>query len=334
MARQRRLNLPGAIYHLITRGLNKTALFKDNHDRDEFLRRLEKALAQTGCQCFAWVLMTNHIHLLVRSSEKALSQFARKLLTGYAIYFNHRHKRTGYLYQNRYKSILCQAEPYLLELVRYIHLNPVRTKIIKTLKELDDYPWGGHSALVGRRRHSWQARDEILGHFGKTKGCAIKAYRKFVEDGWQIGRRGELTGGSLKRKGGFWDSPGEARKNGEYWRGDELILGDDEFVKQALKRAEEEVLKREKLKRAGWGIERAAGAICRNLEIDLDTLRRRGRGNMPTTARALLAFWGYNMLGLSGIDIARYLNVSRPAVGYLMKIGARVAKERGLSLII
>jgi hypothetical protein len=91
----------------------------------------------------------------------------RRLLTGYAINFNLRQKRTGHLFQNRYKSIVCEEEPYLLELTRYIHLNPIRAKMVKTVKELDIYPWTGHAVLMGRRKYSWQETDEVLIRFGK-----------------------------------------------------------------------------------------------------------------------------------------------------------------------
>jgi putative transposase len=162
MARQKRLNLPGAIYHVIARGLNGAALFKDREDREEFLRWLKRALDNTACRCHAWALMTNHVHLLVQTSETSLSEFARKTLTGYAKYFNRRYKRRGYVYQNRYKSILCQEDAYLLELVRYIHLNPVRAGIVGTLGELDRYPWTGHSAFLGKSAWKFQCTGDIL----------------------------------------------------------------------------------------------------------------------------------------------------------------------------
>jgi REP-associated tyrosine transposase len=149
--------------------LNRQDIFLDDCDRNDFLGRLEKNLSLTGCRCYAWVLMSNHIHLLIRTSNRPLGDLMRKVLTGYAISFNRRHGRHGYLYQNRYKSILCQEDEYLLELVRYIHLNPVRAGVVKSLGKLDRYRWSGHSVLVGCRRRTWQDRDEILSHFGLKK---------------------------------------------------------------------------------------------------------------------------------------------------------------------
>ena len=169
MPRGKRLNILGGIYHLYTRGIERKEIFKDNKDREEFLSRLENALTKTQSKCYAWSLMPNHIHLMIRTGEGSLSDVARRLLTGYAIYFNGRHRRRGYLYQNRYKSILCQEDCYFQELVRYIHLNPLRAKIVPTINQLDKYPWSGHSAIIGNREYSWQDRDEVLLYFGKRK---------------------------------------------------------------------------------------------------------------------------------------------------------------------
>ncbi|MBW1939307.1 MAG: transposase, partial [Deltaproteobacteria bacterium] len=110
-------------------------------------------------------------------------------LSGYTISLNRRHGRHGYLYQNRYKSILCQEDEYLLELVRYIHLNPVRAVMVNGLNELDRYRWSVHGILVGCRRRTWQNRDEILSYFGLKKREAVRQYGEFIEDGFNMGRR-------------------------------------------------------------------------------------------------------------------------------------------------
>ena len=176
MPRHRRLDINGAIYHVISRGWNRMALFKDPPDRVEFLHRLEKGLSQTGCRCYAWVLMTNHFHLLLSPQAVPLSTLMRKVQTGYALYLNRRYYCTGHLFQNRYKSILCEKDDYWLELIRYIHLNPVRAGIIRTLEELNKYPWSGHAVLVGKAQHAWQAQTEVLRYFAAARArpkCAI-----------------------------------------------------------------------------------------------------------------------------------------------------------------
>lgn len=123
----------------------------------------------------------------------------RRLLTGYATTFNLRYQRTGHLFQNRYKSIVCEEEPYLLELVRYIHLNPLRAGIVDSLDALDRYPWSGHAVLMGGRELPGQISDEILSRFGRSPREARRHYRTFVQDGIERGKRDDLGGGGLRR---------------------------------------------------------------------------------------------------------------------------------------
>ena len=126
MPRQARIDGPGALHHIICRGIERRNIFKDNTDRDRFLERLGSVLQKTSTPCYGWALIPNHFHLLLKTGKEPIAQVMRRLLTGYAVTFNRRHRRCGRLFQNRYKSILCQENTYLLELVRYIHLNPIR----------------------------------------------------------------------------------------------------------------------------------------------------------------------------------------------------------------
>lgn len=128
----------------------------------------------------------------------------RRLLTGYAQGFNRRHKRRGHLFQNRCKSIVCEEEPYLLELVRYIHLNPLRAGLVRGLRELERYPWSGHGVLVGRDRNEWQERGYVLGRFVGREEDEIGGYRRYIEEGKGQGRRLKLMGGGLVRSRGGW----------------------------------------------------------------------------------------------------------------------------------
>ena len=153
MPRQPRLDAPGLLQHVMARGIERRDIFKDDKDRKAFLERLATVLEETQTQCYAWALIPNHFHLLLRTGQTPLSKVMRRLMTGYAVTFNKRHKRSGHLFQNRYKSVVCEEDPYLLELIRYIHLNPIRAGLVKDLKELDKYPWTGHSAILGRRKN-------------------------------------------------------------------------------------------------------------------------------------------------------------------------------------
>jgi REP element-mobilizing transposase RayT len=239
MPRGARLDGPGALHHVMVRGIDRTAIVVDDEDRMDFLNRIGKAAERTGTVIYAWALMTNHAHLLLRSGSSGLPTFMRKVLTGYSVSFNKRHHRTGHLFQNRYKSILCEEESYFLKLVSYIHLNPVRTQLVTSLEELERYPWSGHAAIMGMADHSWQDSEYVLHQFGRTVGSARKAYVEFVQDQMHLGSQPELTGGGLVRSAGGWSEVVSMRKRGERQFSDERILGSGEFVEEVLREAGE-----------------------------------------------------------------------------------------------
>src|SRR4030042_3350568 len=225
MPRQARLDFPGTLHHVICRGIEKQDIVTDDYDQNNFIERLGNLASKTQTSIYAWVLMTNHAHILLRSGPQGLSDFMRKLLTGYAISYNRRQKRHGYLFQNRYKSIICEEENYLLELVRYIHLNPLRAGLVQTLDELDAYPYSGHSVIMGREGHKWQDREYVLRLFGAKDGRAKKEYRSFVEAGIGQGRRPELVGGGLVRSRGGWSQVISMRRRRVAEKGGERVLG-------------------------------------------------------------------------------------------------------------
>ena len=332
MPRQRRINLPGVIHHVISRGIERRVIFRDTADREEFLRRLGECLEKTGGQCIAWALMPTHFHLLIRTGEKALSELMRKLLSGYASYFNRRHQRHGYLYQNRYKSTLCQEESYLLELVRYIHLNPIRSGIVSEIKFLDTYPWTGHSVVVGKKEREWQKVEEVLARFSSTRREAVTKYRKFIRDGVGMGKRDDLRGGGLRRSAGGWEGVRALERMKEYWRGDERILGDGNFVNEVLRVVEETMTKKEQLLRDGWDLERLANGISKEFEISKEELRGKSRAGILPMARGVLSYLGTHEFSISGTEIARYLGISRPAVSYLIERGESYLKENRINL--
>ncbi|MEW5950192.1 MAG: transposase [Thermodesulfobacteriota bacterium] len=333
MPRHKRIDIPGAVHHVIVRGLNRQDIFLDDMDRSNFLRRLETALSEVSCRCYAWVLLSNHFHLLIRTGERPLSDLMRKVLSGYAISFNRRHKRHGYLFQNRYKSILCQEEEYLLELVRYIHLNPARAGMAKDMDELDRYPWSGHAVLLGRQQRSWQDREEILIRFSDKKREAVSRYRQFVKDGIAMGRREELTGGGLRRSAGGWEGVINLKRAGEYWRGDERILGNGNFVNAVLRAAEESLTHREKSKMQGWDLGRLVTEVCEILSVDPGDIRKKGRANNLSYAKGLICYLGHSRLGLTGMELARYFNISRPSVSQAIQRGERFAKKNEAKLL-
>jgi putative transposase len=199
MPRLARLDAPGVLHHIMIRGTERRKIFLNQKDYEDFIERLAMLLPEMKTACYAWVLMPNHAHFLFCTGTAPLARLMRRLLTGYAVSFNGRHQRHGHLFQNRYKSIICQEDAYLRELVRYIHLNPVRASIVSAVGELNGYAYCGHSALMGRKKRSWQDAGYVLTFFGKTVRAARKAYAEYVAQGVEQGRREELTGGGLIR---------------------------------------------------------------------------------------------------------------------------------------
>ena len=244
--------------------IERRNIFRDN--KDNFIDRLSDLLPATQTTCYAWAFIPNHAHFLFRSGGE-ISTLMRRLLTGYAIYFNRRHRRHGQLFQNRYKSIICQEDMYFRELVRYIHLNPLRAKIVSDIKELNKYPYSGHTALagMGRKKHEWQDTEYVLSYFGKKVSASRKAYLSYVKKGIDQERRPELTGGGLVRSLGGWSMVKKLRLKGQdRIKGDERILGDSEFVTALLSEAKEKLERSYKLNALGYDLKKISQMVSRN----------------------------------------------------------------------
>ena len=212
---------------MMGRGLERRRIFATIADKTDFLNRLGLCLKEQKSECMACALMSNHYHLLIRVGDVPLSHLMRKLLSGYATNYNLRHKRSGYVFQNRYKSILCDADNDLLELVRYIHLNPIKAKLIQAMAQLDTYAWTGHAALVAKRQYDWQNVDEVLEFFSSRKATARVQYREFVKGG--IDNKQDFSGGGLIRSYGGWQEIIKWQKHHEAKIGGERILGDSDY---------------------------------------------------------------------------------------------------------
>ena len=190
MPRSVRLDALGVLHHVVGRGIERKKIFVNYIDRNDFLARLAQVAEDGSMDIYAWVLLPNHFHLLCKTKKQPLSFNMRKILIGYAVNFNKRHKRYGHLFQNRYKSIVCQEDNYLLELVRYIHLNLVRAGLVKDINELNRCQYSGHSALMGYVERKWQNTEYVLSYFGKHR-VQRRNYLRFIDRGypWEEGLR-------------------------------------------------------------------------------------------------------------------------------------------------
>jgi REP element-mobilizing transposase RayT len=261
MPRQARIDTPGALHHIMLRGIERRKIFRDNKDKDNFVDRLGDILKDTSTSCYAWALLSNHVHLLLRTGDYPIAKVMRRLLTGYAVTFNRRYKRHGQLFQNRYKSILCQEDPYFFELVRYIHLNPLRSKIVKDYLSLGKYKYCGHGVILGNKKNDWQDVDYVFGRFSKKKKIAQRQYKEYVAEGIEEGRRPDLMGGGLIRSLGGWAEARKLRKKERRLKGDERILGDSQFVLDTLKESGELFERKYELKSKGYNLDGLAKRV-------------------------------------------------------------------------
>jgi REP element-mobilizing transposase RayT len=306
MPRAARIDYPGLLQHVIIRGIERGKIFLDDQDRQLFLDRFSHLLEQTGTDCLAWTLLDNHAHFLLRTGTSTLARFMRRLLTGHATSFNLRHRRSGHLFQNRYKSIVCEEEPYLLELVRYIHLNPLRAGLVPDMDALGNYCWSGHSALLGERSLRGQVTEEILRRFANRLPKARQLYRQFVADGVAMGQRNELRGGGLRRSSQLAGA-GEEVGEGVF---DQRVLGGEDFVKQVLQRSEQAPAV------AKLPLAELLQRVAHLFDLPAELLRQRKRSRAVTEARSVLCYFAVREMGMSGERVGRMLNISRAAVSF------------------
>jgi hypothetical protein len=273
--------------------------------------------------------MSNHVHLLLMTGMVPIASVMRRLLTVYAQDFNRRHNRHGQLFQNRYKSILCEQDLYLLELVRYIHLNPVRAGLVRDLGALEQYPYSGHAVIMGGKKHAWQNRDAVLQLFGTRAGAARVRYRAFLSDGVAQGRRPDLVGGGMIRSVGGWEELRKYRRMGVRIKGDERILGSSDFVAEVLQQAEEEITKRADMKKQGIAFKALLSKAATYYNIDVEELCSGSRQRLVAKARAAVCYLAVRKLQISCKDAALRLKISPSAVSNAVMKGRSVVKRDG-----
>jgi len=351
MPRQARLDAPGVLQHVMARGIERRKIFWDDKDRSSFLERLAVILEETQTQCYAWTLIPNH--LLLRTGPTPLSTVMRRLMTGYAVTFNHRHRRAGHLFQNRYKSVVCEEENYLLELTRYIHLNPLRAGLVEDLNALDKYPWSGHSVLMGKLQNplipemketpqperqgqpeklsltlAEKTVDEVLRHFGSALNDARQHYRAFVENGIDQGTRPDLQGGGLVRSAGGNKSGLLGRKKEEREKGDERILGSGDFVGNVLSGSDD--IERPRTLRK-IPLSELVKKISNLLETEYDEVLSGNRRQKNCHARDLISFVAAKSMGYKFNDIAEILGIHPVTAGRCAERGKKlIGNDEGI----
>ena len=313
MPRSTRIDIAGVLQHVMVRGIERREIFLDDRDRSDFVERLSTLLLKTRTDCLAWCLLSNHAHLLLRPTRGALSEIMQRLLTGYAVIFNLRHHRSGHLFQNRFKSIICEEESYLLELVRYIHLNPLRAGLIPSLDKLETFQWSGHAGLMGGPPLPGQVCDEVLLHFDEDRNKAREKYCTFVFDGIALGKRDELVGGGLKRHLKYSGTNG-------YEAYDERVLGSGEFVEHIWSEADLFNAEAAPPPTLDVIIERAAALFG----IEAATLPHGSKQKPDSDARAAICYIAIRKFDYRGIDLSKILGLSKAGVVAAVRRGEKL----------
>jgi REP-associated tyrosine transposase len=254
MARKPRIHFPGAFYHVILRGNAGQPVFIDDADRYRFYLLMQEVTVKFGCRVHAFCCMTNHIHIALQVGTLPLSRIMQNISLRYTTWINRKYHRTGHVFQGRYKAILLDADSYLLELVRYIHLNPVRAGIVSQPTE---YPWSGHNTYLGKEELPWLTTEWVLSQLSAEISLARKGYYEFVLAGMDECRRSKFNSGLLEGR----------------------ILGDDCFADEVLQKAGQQ-------RRHPKTLYEIVGAVCHHLGIPPDELAVVGKRNhTPRHAR-------------------------------------------------
>jgi putative transposase len=321
MPRQARIDVPGCLYHVIARGMERGKIFIDNDDYADFLSRLENKLDKTGSTCYAFSLLPNHFHLLILRRHRPLAELMRRLLTGYAVRFNRKYKRAGHLFQNRYKAILCEMDSYFLELVAYIHLNPLSAGVVKDLDELRGYRWCGHSVIMNQREAGFLAKDEVLRWFGGGAKGAIRKYESFIAERVNKFKPGDLSGGGLLRSLGRLPTRGDFRATGDGEAFDERVLGQGDFVASVLQQADNRPQIRATL-------DEAMKQAVKHTGIEAEDILSSSRVREVVRARALYCYLAKERCKASGTQLMKQLNLTSGAISYLVSQGREIHKRQ------
>ena len=313
--RKARIDIAGQLYHVMSRGIERGEIFSDDDDYADFTERVGVWLNKSGGKCLAWCLMPNHFHFLILRGLRPLSEIMHHVMTGYAVNYNGRHGRAGHLFQNRYKAIICDAEEYLLELVPYIHLNPLRAKLVKDISDLENYKWCGHAAIMKHSSDEIIDSGLLLAHFGEDEKTAVEKYRAVLAEKAKEGEKVNLSGGGLLRSFGGLNNALEALRAGHKVFSDQRILGEGDFVETVLKAAGEEIDTVPKSRAE------LLSDVERSTKIPRERIFGPRRDRNTSRARAIYCYLCKEKARASGTDLGRELGISQSGISKLIAKG-------------
>jgi REP element-mobilizing transposase RayT len=328
MPRQARLDFQGCFHHVINRGLDRREIFKDKGDYQNFIGSLERFVQEDGIHCYGWVLMPNHFHLVVKTGKTPLSQFMSRLQTSYVGQFNRRHKRSGTLFQNRFKSVVCDEDVYFKELIAYVHLNPLRAKMVNSLQQLAAYPWSGHRALIGIDKVPWQRVDDVLTQFGANVGTARRRYLNYLEEKKDVAS-GALSGGGLIRSQGGLEMVLRSRgQDAEEY--DTRVLGGGDFVRR-VEKASAPIHQPVQFK---GSVPDLLKKVAEQESVPLHEIQHDGKTTARgSRARGLVAYLAVSFLGEKKNALADRFHVTPLAVTKLYRRGAQELGSKAVAYI-
>jgi putative transposase len=330
MPRQHRIDFPGALHHVMQRGIEGGRLFRDDGDRVNFLRRVGTNFDGANQTCFVWSLMLNHVHLANQTGEQPLARAMHRLGTGYATSFNRRYERKGHLYQNRYKSLLIEDEEYLYEAIRYVLLNPVRSGQLRDLQDLLAYPWTAYPGLMGKQTIVAGDPRFTLRLFDENAANARSRLRDWLLLGME---QEDLIGLIIERGPG---RPG--RLVGEYSAcarigiRDSGVLGSRQFVTDVMCAAGNPDTSALEVRVSGLSVDALVAEICDGMSVDTRCLAQGRRGSDVSRARAVIAWMSTRYLGATQTDLAPVLGVCQQSVGRSLLRGRQIAEQMDLDL--
>ena len=321
MARKRRIEWENSLHHVMARGIDGRAVFDLTSERANLVKRFAYLVPELDISVYAWVIMPNHFHLLLRTPKQGnISKFMHRLLTGYAVVYNNETERNGHVFQGRYKSILVQEDEYFLKLVRYIHLNPLKAGIVRIPEELDSYIWSGHLDIIGMRNTSWMDSGYVLDYFTDSVSNPEENYRLALLDDINNSSSRELLHGSyIIGADGLQDPKGNDCQS--QWKNGYRVLGDRNFALDVLSRLKEGGAVIRSRSDVHIEVDSIMERVSKEFNISIKAIRGRGRSPVLADVRALIAFAYSRELGLSQTDIARQLNMTQTGVSSAIKRG-------------
>ncbi len=298
MARKPRIEFEGAFYHIITRGNQRQKIFKDPYDYTKYLDLLVRYKKTHPFRLHAYVLMSNHVHLLIETGPVPLSKILQGINQSYTAYFNKTYKTVGHLFQGRYKAILCDRDQYLLSLLKYIHLNPVRAKIAKTPEV---YPWSSHPCYAHKTKgNELIDEDQALRLFSEDKTKARKLYRAYMDDGLAVD------------------------KDDIYTTIDQRVLGDEIFLSRIMQSSEVEIDNRKRYRQ--HSLPEIAGSIEKGYGITIGQLREKSKDRGILRGRKVFSLVASDY-GYKGREIAAYMRKDPAVITRYLKERSSLAEE-------